>query len=89
MGICKSLCRSFFGFVNLRFVAKVTFFPIKFYKKIYFHGKFITEFCLFFLLSHMFPWMTKLLFKENNSLPCLMNRKVKDLCIVSSNVFIP
>ena len=36
MGICRSLCHSFFNFVYLIFVAKVTFFPIKFYKKIYF-----------------------------------------------------
>ena len=30
------------------FVVKVIFFPIKFYNKIYFHGKFITEFYFFF-----------------------------------------
>ena len=45
------LCQSF-TFVNMRFVVKIVFFPIKFYKKIYFHGKFITEF-YFFFYSHI------------------------------------
>ena len=27
MGICRCLCHSSFNFVNMRFVAKVTFFP--------------------------------------------------------------
>ena len=59
MGICRSLYQSF-NFVNMRFVVKVIFFSIKFYKNIYFHGKFITEFCYFFFFSHMFPWMNKI-----------------------------
>ena len=55
----------------MRFVLKVIFFPIKFYMKIYFHGKFIAEFyynkyLFLFLLSHMFPWIDKLFFTENN-----------------------
>ena len=36
MGIYRSLCDSF-TFVNMRFITKVIFFRIKFYKKIYFH----------------------------------------------------
>ena len=49
------LCHSF-NFVNMRFVAKVIFFgylffSIKFYRNIYFHGKFITEFCFFFFFT--------------------------------------
>ena len=28
MGICRCLCHSFFNFVNMRCVVKVTFFPI-------------------------------------------------------------
>ena len=44
MGIGRGLCQSF-TFVNMRVVVKVILFPIKFYNKIYFHGKFITEFC--------------------------------------------
>ena len=37
------LCHSFMRF------AKVIFFPMKLYKKIYLHGKFITEFIIEFL----------------------------------------
>ena len=66
MGMCRSLCH-FFNFVNMRFVVKVIFFSIKFYKKIYFRGKFVTEFC-FFLLSLMFLWKNMFLFIENNFL---------------------
>ena len=52
MGICGSLCHSF-NFVNVKFVVKVIFFPIKFYRKIYFYGKFVTEFCyLFFSVTY-------------------------------------
>ena len=51
------LCHSFMRF------GKVMFFPMKLYKKIYLHGKFIIEFL--FLLSHMFPWMNKFLITEN------------------------
>ena len=50
MSICRSLSHSF-NFVNMRFV-KVLFFAMKFNKKIYLQGKFITEF--YFLLSLMF-----------------------------------
>ena len=62
------LCHSFMRF------AKVIFFPMKLYKKIYFHGKFIIEFILefLFLLSHMFPWMNKFLITENMFLPRLV-----------------
>ena len=74
MGICRSLCHSF-NFVDMRFVVTVIFFPIKFYRKIYGHGKFL-EFCCFFFFSHIFPWMDKFLFTENNFLPCSINRKV-------------
>ena len=66
MGMCRSLCH-FFNFVNMRFVVKVIFFSIKFYKKIYFRGKFVTEFC-FFLLSLMFLWKNMFLFIENDFL---------------------
>ena len=38
---------------------------MKFYKKIYLHGKFITEFHFFFSLSRMFHWMNKFLITEN------------------------
>ena len=36
MSICRScfFCHSFFNFVNMRFLVKVIFFPIKLYKKI-------------------------------------------------------
>ena len=80
MGICRSLCHSF-TFVNMVFVAEVVFFPIKFYKKIYFHGKFVTEFVIsFFSLTYLSE-----LFLRNNfrfrvtkkgpysSLPCIFN----------------
>ena len=47
------ICHSF-NFANVRFVVKIIFFPIKFYKKIYFHGKFITEFCYsFFTITYV------------------------------------
>ena len=52
MGMCRSLCH-LFNFVNMRFVVKVIFFSIKFYKKIYFRGKFVTEFCFFFTLAYV------------------------------------
>ena len=47
MGICRSLRHSF-NFENMKVVVEVICFPIKFYKKIYFHGKYVTEFCYFF-----------------------------------------
>ena len=79
------LCHSFMRF------AKVIFFPMKLYKKIYLHGKFIIEFIIefLFLLSHMFPWMNKFLITENMCLPRLVNRKAAGLRIVSSKVFKP
>ena len=69
------ICYSF-NFAKMKFVVKVIHFPIKFYKKIYFHGKFITEFCNFFFLpSHMFPWMNKFLFTEKNFLLRLIKQE--------------
>ena len=52
MTIFRSLCHSF-DFVNTRFKVKIIFFPVKFYKKIYFYGKFVTEFCSFFALTYV------------------------------------
>ena len=62
------LCHSFMRF------AKVIFFPMKLYKKVDLHGKFIIEFIIEFLslLSHMFPWMNKFLITENMFLPRLV-----------------
>ena len=37
-----------FNFVNMKFVVEVIVFPIKFYRKIYLYGEFITEFCCFY-----------------------------------------
>ena len=74
MGICRSLYHSF-NFVNMRFVVKVIFFPIKFYKKIYFHGNFITKFHFFFLLSYIFPWINKFLLTESYCLPRLIKQE--------------
>ena len=51
-GVCRSLCHSF-DFEDIRFVVKVIFFSIKFYEKMYFHGKFITEFYFFFTLTYV------------------------------------
>ena len=54
MDICRSLCHSF-NFISMRFAVKIKIFRTKFYRKIYFHGKFITEFCyLFFTLAYVF-----------------------------------
>ena len=77
------LCHSFMRF------AKVSFFPMKWCKKIYLHGKFIVEFIIefLFLLTHMFPWVNKFLIAENLFLPRLVNRKAAS--IVSSKVFKP
>ena len=52
MGICRSLCHSF-NFLNMIFRIKVIFFPITFCKKMYFHGKFVTEFYSFFILTYV------------------------------------
>ena len=51
LALVEVLCHSFMRF------AKVKFFPMKLYKKIYLYGKFIIEFIIefVFLLSHMFP----------------------------------
>ena len=63
-----ALCHSFMRF------AKVIFFPMKLYKKIYLCGKFIIEFIIeiLFLISYMFPWMNKFLITENMLLPRLV-----------------
>ena len=73
MGICRSLCHSF-NFVNMRFIVKVIFFPIKFYKKLYFHGKFITDFVVSFFILTYVP-LNKFVFTENNDLPCLIKQE--------------
>ena len=75
----------------MRFVVKAIFFAIKFYRKIHFHGKFITEFYyFFFLLSNMSPWMNKFLFTEHNPPPSFNKTgKVTVFRIVSSKVFMP
>ena len=52
MGICRSLCQRF-TFVDMRFVVKVIFFSIKFYKKICFHGKFMTDFFFYSPICHI------------------------------------
>ena len=51
----------------MRFV-KVIFFPMKFYKKIYLHGKFITKFISFL-------WMNKFLIMKNIFSPRLVKRE--------------
>ena len=76
MGICSSLCYSF-NFVNMRFAVEIKFFAIKLCKKIYFHVKFVTEFYFLFFFSHMFNWMNKFFFTENNFLPRLINKNGK------------
>ena len=62
------LCHSFMRF------AKVMFFLMKLFNKIYLHGKFIIEFIIefLFLLSQMFPWMNKFLITENMCPPGLV-----------------
>ena len=61
------------------------FFRIKFYKKVYFQRKFITRLCcFFFLLSYMFPWMSKFVFTGSNFLPRLIHRKLKVLYVAYS-----
>ena len=80
MGICRSLCHSY-NFVNMRFVVKDKCFPIKCNRKIYFHGKFITEFYYFFFFSYMFLRMNKFLFTE---IPCLMKQGSYSCCIFQS-----
>ena len=87
------LCHSF-NFVNMRFVAKVEFFGIYFSliissRRFTFTKVYYIILLSLYLLLHMFPWMNKFLFTENNFLPPLMNRKVTGLCIVSSKVFMP
>ena len=53
---CRRVFVEVYVIVFIRFV-KFMFFPLKFYNKIYSHGKFIAKFYLliFFILSHMFP----------------------------------
>ena len=78
MGICGSLCHSF-NFVNMKFVVKGKFFPIKFYKKIYFHEKFITEFCYFFFTLTYVPLMGEeiLSYRKQFSPSCNKTRKLQ------------
>ena len=78
-------CHSFTRF------AKVIFFPMKLFKKIYLHGKFIIELIIefLFLLSHMFPWMINSLLQKTCSSLVYKNRKAAGLRIVSSKVFKP
>ena len=64
-----------FNFENMRYVAEVLFFPIKFYRKIYFHEKFVTVFCYSCFTLHMFHWMNKFSFRENNFLACLIKKE--------------
>ena len=54
MGIRGSLCHSF-NYINMRFVVELTFFPIKFYKKICFRRKFLRQFCYFFFTRTYYP----------------------------------
>ena len=70
--ICHSL-----NFVNMRFAVKVIFFPVEFYKKIYFHGKFITEFCYFFFCSQQFSP----LFNKTGKLQVFVLYLPKYLCL--------
>ena len=74
------LCHSFMIF------AKVIFFPMKLFKKIYLHGKFIIEFIIEFLfsLSHMFPLMNKFLITENM---CLSRLVKEERCRSSHCIF--
>ena len=57
------LCHSFMRF------EKIIFFPMRLFKNIYLHGKFVIEFIIEFpfLLSNMFPWLNKFLIIENMS----------------------
>ena len=56
MDICRSLTYSF-NFENLKILPQqleVIFSPIKFYKKIYFHGKYVQNFVIsFFTLTYV------------------------------------
>ena len=68
----EDLCHRF-NFVNMRFAVKVIFFGTYFSLLILqdlFSRKVCYKMLLFlFLLSHMFPWMNRFLFTENNFLP--------------------
>ena len=65
MGICRSLCHSF-SFENMRFAVDGYAFPYQILQEDLLHRKFVTECCYFsILLSHMFPWMNKFLFKSS------------------------
>ena len=65
----------------MRFAVEVILFPTKFCRKIYFNGKFVTEFFSFCTLSHMLSWIDQFFFIENNFLHCL----VKQECYSSSH----
>ena len=53
MRICRSLRHSF-NFENMKRVVEVIFFTVKFYKKIYLHGKYIQNFVIsFFTLTYV------------------------------------
>ena len=73
----RSLYQSF-SFENMRVVAEVIFFPIRFYRKIYFIENLLQNFVFsfFILLSRMFPWMNKFLFTGNSFLPRLIKKEV-------------
>ena len=43
----------------------------------------------FFLISHMFPWLNKLLITENIFLPHLIKQEAAGICTVSFKVFKP
>ena len=76
-----------FNFVNMRFVVKViffgTYFSLLILQEDLFPWKVANKILLFpLLLSHMFPWMNKFLFTENNFLP----RLIKEESILSKKV---
>ena len=66
MDICRSVCHSF-TFVNMRFVVKVTFFPIKFYKEIGFIEKFLQKFISFFTLICFLGWINSFFYRKQFS----------------------
>ena len=65
----------------MRFAVEVILFPTKFCRKIYFHGKIVTELFSFFTLSHMLSWMDQFFFSENN----FLHRLVKQECYSPSH----
>ena len=70
----RSLCHSF-NFVNMRFVVKVIFFPIKFMESLL-QNFIISSFTLTYVpLDYLHAWMNKFLFTENNFLPLLIKQE--------------